>query len=344
MNEKLPDEHSGIKSFKCIECQMVLPESSRYQDTLVCVNCVAEAGYQATEEEADNTEDAAQQDAHFAGAETEVFTNMFEQKDEEDIIKAMDAVAVEKNTKYEQTMGVAMIEETDWVTIAAGEFMMGSLDADDDSDEQLHDVAVPGFKMLKTAVTFEQFDVFCEETGKGKYNDCKWGRGNRPVVYVTYWDAVDYAKWLSDVTGWRCRLPTEAEWEYACRAGTETTFNTGNTITTAQANYDGDSPHLLIPTGISRHKTMPTGTFPGNAWGLFEMHGNVCEWCASEYDPCYNGSEQIDGSIDRSNNVPRVLRGGGWNSRLETLRSAARMQSKPENRSNEWGFRLVRID
>ncbi|WP_432746009.1 SUMF1/EgtB/PvdO family nonheme iron enzyme [Methylobacter sp. G7] len=428
----LGDEHNGIKSFKCIECQLVLSESSRFQDKPVCVTCVEKAGYivpmdivankkgMAQQEEykdavktkasistleqkakvdttkvvdvivdkADDKKEIAQQEEHKDAVKTKASISAPEQKAELDIIKAVDVIAdkaddkeeivqkkehkvvveakasenipelknevgiaidadtiaVENNTINECIMSITMVEDTDWVTIAAGEFMMGSLDAAEDADEQLHDVTVSGFRMLKTAVTFEQFDIFCKETGKGKYSDCKWGRGNRPVIFVSYWDAVDYAKWLSHANGWQCRLPTEAEWEYACRAGTETPFNTGKTISTAQANYDGASPHLMVSKGISRHKTMPTATFLGNAWGLFEMHGNVCEWCASEYDPYYNGSEQLDGSTDRSNDVPRVLRGGSWNSRLETLRSAARMQSNPENRSNEWGFRLVRID
>lgn len=498
MSEDLLDEHNEIKSFKCIECQLILPESSRFQDKPVCITCVAEAGYEvptveeivlqdvhedlvetkapvdtsvqeveadsiktadlvadktdekeivqedavetkaavntseqeaevdsikamdviadksgdektieqedvvetkASEQEveansvktidviaekaddekaiaqedlvetkasdniseqeievdsikavdiiADKTGDEkaiVQEEAHKDVIENKVSVNMPELKIEVDITKAEAAIAVENNTKDERIMSMTMVKETDWLTIAAGKFMMGSPDAAEDSDEQLHEVTVSGFRMLKTAVTFEQFDVFCKETGRGKYSDCKWGRGNRPVIFVSYWDAVDYAEWLSGLTGMRCRLPTEAEWEYACRAGTETTFNTGNTLSTAQANYDGYSPHLMISKGISRYKTMPTGTFPGNAWGLVEMHGNVCEWCASEYDPYYNGSEQLDGSIDRSNDVPRVLRGGSWNSRLETLRSAARMHSKPDQRSNEWGFRLVRIE
>ncbi len=384
----LGDEHNGIKVFKCIECQLDLPESSRFQDKPVCIACVEKAGYIVPTVIVADKKEMAQKEEHEDTVKTKAPISTPEQKAKVDIIKTVEVVAdkagdkkeivqkkehkvvveakasenisepknevgiaidvgtiaVENNTTNERIMSITMVEDTDWVTIAAGEFMMGSLDAAEDSDEQLHDVSVSGFRILKTAVTFEQFDVFCKETGRGKYSDCKWGRGNRPVIFVSYWDAVDYAKWLSHATGWQCRLPTEAEWEYACRAGTETTFNTGNTISTAQANYDGDSPHLMISKGISRHKTMPIGTFLGNAWGLFEMHGNVCEWCASEYDPYYNGSEQLDGSTDRSNDVPRVLRGGSWNTRLETLRSAARMQSNPENRSNEWGFRLVRID
>lgn len=343
MGENLLNKHNEMKSFKCVECQGVFPESSRFQDKPICTACVEEAGYKAAPVDKTNK---VQQEEHKVAVEIEVPVNVPEQEQKIELgtENAVDVVSVGKNTKDEQIMSIAMVEETDWVAIPAGEFNMGTLDADEDSDERLHNVTVKGFKMLKTAVTFEQFDIFCQETGKAKHNDCKWGRGKRPAVFVSYWDAVDYATWLSDVTGWQCRLPTEAEWEYACRAGTETAFSTGDTISTAQANYDGDSPHLKISKGISRHKSVLAGTFPGNAWGLFDMHGNVYEWCASEYDPYYSGSEQMDGSADRGNDVPRVLRGGSWNSPLEKLRSAARVASKPDQQSNEWGFRLVRSD
>ena len=347
MNEKSPDKHNRIKSFKCIECQLVFPESSRFQDKSVCVTCVAEAGYKAVAEK----EKSGDQVFDVMPRTTEQKAFIDNKSSASDVkktvkaeLRAIPAVAGENNVKKDLIKDMTMIQETDWLTIPSGDFLMGSPNVDEESDERLHAVTVSEFKMLKTAVSFEQFDQFCEETGREKYSDCKWGRASRPVVFVSYWDAVDYAKWISDLTGWECRLPTEAEWEYACRAGTQTPYYTGTTITTAQANYDGSSPHLMVATGISRQKTMPTATFAENPWGLFEMHGNVYEWCASEYDHSYSGSEQIDASLDRSNDVPRVLRGGSWNTRLEALRSAARIQSKPQNRSNEWGFRLVRVD
>ena len=377
MSNDLLDKHNE-KIFTCIECGLVLPESSQFQGKPVCISCVIESGIIIQNDTVENNTLGEEENVITSASdnlissleslsdaikdselfnETLIEPEAFEESDEiaeleeieesDEIYESENAIITD-NTNLENTiennMSTTKIEENDWTTIPAGTFLMGSADAGIDSDEHLHEVTVSDFKILKTPVTFEQYDAFCEETGKPKYNDCKWGRNNRPVIYVSYWDAVDYAQWLSTKTGWECRLPTEAEWEYACRANTDTEYNTGKTITTAQANYDGETPYLLASTGISRNKTMPVKTFPENAFGLYEMHGNVSEWCASEYDPSYSGSEQIDGSLDRSNNIPRTLRGGSWNNSLDELRSATRHKSNPTKRSNEWGFRLVRVD
>ncbi len=422
MSNDLLDKHNE-KIFTCIECGLVLPESSQFQGKPVCISCVIESGIIIQNDTVENNtlgeeenvitsasdnlissleslsdaikdselfnetliepeafeesdeiaeleeieesdehaeleeieesdehaelEEIEESDEHAELEESDEHAELEEIEESDEIYESENAIITD-NTNLENTiennMSTTKIEENDWTTIPAGTFLMGSADAGIDSDEHLHEVTVSDFKILKTPVTFEQYDAFCEETGKPKYNDCKWGRNNRPVIYVSYWDAVDYAQWLSTKTGWECRLPTEAEWEYACRANTDTEYNTGKTITTAQANYDGETPYLLASTGISRNKTMPVKTFPENAFGLYEMHGNVSEWCASEYDPSYSGSEQIDGSLDRSNNIPRTLRGGSWNNSLDELRSATRHKSNPTKRSNEWGFRLVRVD
>ena len=389
MSNDLLDKHNE-KIFTCIECGLVLPESSQFQGKPVCISCVIESGIIIQNDTVENNTLGEEENVITSASDnlissleslsdaikdSELFNETLiepeaieesdeiaeleeikesdehaelEEIEESDEIYESENAIITDNTNLENTiennMSTTKIEENDWTTIPAGTFLMGSADAGIDSDEHLHEVTVSDFKILKTPVTFEQYDAFCEETGKPKYNDCKWGRNNRPVIYVSYWDAVDYAQWLSTKTGWECRLPTEAEWEYACRANTDTEYNTGKTITTAQANYDGETPYLLASTGISRNKTMPVKTFPENAFGLYEMHGNVSEWCASEYDPSYSGSEQIDGSLDRSNNIPRTLRGGSWNNSLDELRSATRHKSNPTKRSNEWGFRLVRVD
>ena len=389
MSNDLLDKHNE-KIFTCIECGLVLPESSQFQGKPVCISCVIESGIIIQNDTVENNALGEEENVITSASDnlissleslsdaikdSELFNETLiepeaieesdeiaeleeikesdehaelEEIEESDEIYESENAIITDNTNLENTiennMSTTKIEENDWTTIPAGTFLMGSADAGIDSDEHFHEVTVSDFKILKTPVTFEQYDAFCEETGKPKYNDCKWGRNNRPVIYVSYWDAVDYAQWLSTKTGWECRLPTEAEWEYACRANTDTEYNTGKTITTAQANYDGETPYLLASTGISRNKTMPVKTFPENAFGLYEMHGNVSEWCASEYDPSYSGSEQIDGSLDRSNNIPRTLRGGSWNNSLDELRSATRHKSNPTKRSNEWGFRLVRVD
>ncbi len=228
-----------------------------------------------------------------------------------------------------------------WVSIPAGEFLMGSQSGEPNRFgvvERQHLINVSTFQMLRTPVTFAMFDIYSEAAGKEKPKDEGWGRDDRPVINVTYWDAVDYAVWLSEQIGWHCRLPTEAEWEYACRAGTTTPFWTGESITPEQANFDGNAADWLYEGG----QTTPVGRYSVNPWGLHDMHGNVWEWCASVYDTGYTGLETRDASREKKNGNPRVLRGGDWHSEAASLRSASRFGNSPERRFLTWGFRLVR--
>jgi len=142
------------------------------------------------------------------------------------------------------------------------------------------------------------------------------------------------------------RLPTEAEWEYACRAGTTTTFNTGDTIRADQANYDGGGTHGGWAKAMSFNQTVPVGRYPPNAWGLYDMHGNVWEWCHDLY-----GTDSSDAATDPTGATPgtsriprraRVLRGGGWSGGPEFCRSAYRAWCSPTSRDRYLGFRVVR--
>ena len=247
------------------------------------------------------------------------------------------------------------LRESDWVPIPAGTFLMGSPEDEagrsrDEREHRVH-VFIP-FALLCTPVTFAMYDTYCAATGRERPDDEGWGRGRRPVINVSYWDAVDYAAWLSAQTGWRCRLPTEAEWEYACRAPWgdypiggpfSPPFSTGATITTDQANYDGNFPYGDGPLGVFCEQTTAVDQFPRNRWNLHDMHGNVWEWCASVYDKDYSGLEQENASGDRDDDRDRVLRGGSWWSPARDLRSARRYWSLPVLRSVGWGFRLARI-
>jgi formylglycine-generating enzyme len=183
-----------------------------------------------------------------------------------------------------------------------------------------------------------------------------------PVVLVTWYDAVTYANWRSaregltpayTITGsgdgrrvvWDrsangYRLPTEAEWEYAARAGTTGAFSTGENITTDQANYDGTSPYNNNPSGVYRRRTTATGRFAPNAWGLYDMHGNAFEWCWDWY-AAYGTEEQID-PTGPSTGTNRVYRGGSWGQGGELLRSAYRRNNSSTSRSDGLGFRLAR--
>ncbi len=221
-----------------------------------------------------------------------------------------------------------------WVSIPAGTFTMGSptFEVDRVSDETQHHVILSAFKMGKYEVTFEQYDVFCDATGSSKPSDEGWGRGKRPVINVSWHDAKAFADWMG------CRLPTEAEWEYAARAGATTPFNTGYCLSTAQANFDGNA-YIGCSNGEYRKKTMPVGSFVPNAWGLHDMHGNVWEWCSDWYGT-YSSSAQTNPKGASSGSY-RVIRGGSWSSDADRCRCAFRNYDTPDNRNYFMGFRLV---
>ncbi len=226
----------------------------------------------------------------------------------------------------------------DWVSIPAGSFTMGSpkTDATRGPDEIQHQVTISAFKMSKYEITFEQYDAFCRATGRELPSDEGWGRGRRPVINVTWDDASAFATWMG------CRLPTEAEWEYACRAGSTTAFNTGNNLTTDQSNYNGNYPFGENPKGANKKKTTVVGTYLPNAWGLFDMHGNVWEWCSDWYGE-YPTDHQTDpkGPVT---GVARVSRGGSWYYGARYCRSANRRFYSVDSRYYFIGIRLVAND
>jgi len=223
----------------------------------------------------------------------------------------------------------------EWANIPAGTFTMGSpiIKINTAGNEIQHQVTLNAFKISKYEVTFEQYDAFCNATGRSKQSDSGWGRGNRPVINVSWHEATAFAEWMD------CRLPTEAEWEYACRAGSTTPFNTGNCLNTSQANYDGNYPEPYCTKGEYRQKTLPVGSFTPNAWGLFDMHGNVWEWCSDWYGD-YQSTLQNNpkGPVLGSS---RVNRGGSWDISAHYCRAAYRNYNPPETRGDQTGFRLV---
>jgi formylglycine-generating enzyme len=223
----------------------------------------------------------------------------------------------------------------EWVSIPGGTFIMGSPETEPgrDQDEFQHEVTLKAFKISMYEITFAQYDAFCEATGRKKPDDEGWGRGNRPVINVSWNDAASFARWIG------CRLPTEAEWEYACRAGTTTPFNTGNDISTLLANFNGNYPVSTIIKGQYEGKTLPVGSYPPNPWGLYDMHGNVWEWCQDWYgeykeEPRSNPKGPSSGSFI-------VRRGGSWYGSEKYCRSANRNFSDPAHTYNFIGFRVV---
>jgi formylglycine-generating enzyme required for sulfatase activity len=225
--------------------------------------------------------------------------------------------------------------------IPAGEFDMGSPDNEEGrgryGDEgPVHNVKISKpFYMGKYEITQAQWKAVMGADN----NPSDFKGDNLPVETVSWNDAQEFLKKASD----GLRLPTEAEWEYACRAGTTTPFNTGNNITTDQANYNGNYPYAGNPKGEYRVKTTPVGTFRPNAWGLYDMHGNVWEWCSDwyaqkYYEECKNGVTDPSGP---GNGARRVLRGGSWFNNARGMRSAFRYWGGPADRTGDIGFRVA---
>jgi formylglycine-generating enzyme required for sulfatase activity len=174
-----------------------------------------------------------------------------------------------------------------------------------------------------------------------------WGRDRRPVINVSWEDAKAYIAWLNGNFGLNgqldaYRLPSEAEWEYACRAGTTTPFSFGAAISTAQANYNGNLTYGSGQKGEYRQKTTPVGSFPANSFGLRDMHGNVWEWCEDVWNDNFNGAPNNGSAWLTGDSSRRVLRGGSWKNIPQNLRSAHRVSYYPTFPNYIWGFRLAR--
>jgi len=240
--------------------------------------------------------------------------------------------------------------EPEMVPIPAGSFLMGSPagepEREDDEGPQ-HQVQVPTFELGKYEVTFDQWDACVAGGGcTQRPEDEGWGRGTRPVINISWNDVQGYVKWLSTQTGNHYRLPSEAEWEYAARAGTTTPFSTGNCMTTTQANYNGnyDYAGCGAKTGVYLRQTQPVGSYPANRWGLYDMQGNVLEWVQDCDHADYTGAPQ-DGESWQDNcieNGRRVLRGGSWSVNPRYLRSAFRGWNGTGFRYVNLGFRVAR--
>jgi len=236
--------------------------------------------------------------------------------------------------------------QIEMIALRAGTFWMGSPENEPErfADEgPRHQVRVRAFSIGKYAVTFAQFDAFCAATGRQPPGDHGWGRGERPVINVSWEEAVAYAAWLSKETGEHYRLPTEAEWEYAARAGTTTPFWTGHCIKTDQANYNGNYDYAVCraKTGVYRNRTLRVGSLPANPWGLHEVHGNVWEWVQDQYHDSYQGAPSDGSAWEAGDRSARVLRGGSWFYSPRFLRSASRDRGDAGYRHYDLGFRLA---
>ena len=227
------------------------------------------------------------------------------------------------------------------VVVPPGSFMMGPLEGWLDREGPVHEVRIDyPLAVGMYPVTFDEWDACVSDGGCGGYepDDEGWGRGTRPVINVSWDDAKRYVGWLSWKTGKGYRLLSESEWEYVGRAGTDTSYWWGDEIGRNRANCDGCGSRW------DGEKTSPVGSFSANAFGLYDVHGNVLEWVEDCWNPDYERAP-TDGSAwesEDSNRVVRMLRGGSWNLNPRYLRSAVRNGYPSGSRNDSYGFRVAR--
>jgi formylglycine-generating enzyme required for sulfatase activity len=248
---------------------------------------------------------------------------------------------------FSQSLGQSTL---DMVYIPGGTFQMGSLYGEGYSDEKPpHPVTVPSFYLGKYPITQAQWRFIASRTDLKvailNPDPSHFKGDNRPVEQVNWYEAREFCTRLSRLTGEEYRLPSEAEWEYACRAGTTTPFTFGETLTDKLANYDATRTYADERVGQYHQETTPVGQFLPNAFGLYDMHGQVWEWCEDKWHEDYQGAPQ-DGSawIDHNNRSQigrSLVRGGSWFNNPYFCRSAYRNNTPCDDFSNNFGFRVV---
>ncbi len=246
------------------------------------------------------------------------------------------------------------------VVIPAGEFMMGSEFAESGHPDEKprHKVVIAkAFALSRTEVTFDQWAACVAEGKCREPSDDDLGRGDRPVINVTWQEARDFAAWLSAKTGQRYRLPTEAEWEYAARGGTATPWFWGTAESSFGSHLACEYANTHDETGKEAHpmyvwsnhpcadgfpETAPTGRFKPNAFGLHDMLGNVREWVLDCHKPGYEGAPTDGSAVDAEACEKRIVRGGAWIDGASTTRAAYRHPEKPDSATYQIGVRLLR--
>ncbi len=232
--------------------------------------------------------------------------------------------------------------EPEMVRIPPGKFLMGSPENDTtrwDNEGPQHEVTIAyAFEIGKYAVTFDEYDVFAKVTGRKLPPDHGWGRGNRPVINVSFEDAQAYVQWLSQETGKQYRLPTEAEWEYVARAGSTTDYWWGDDIGRNNAVCDGCGSQW------DNRQTAPVCSFKPNPFGVYDTAGNVWEWVQDCWHENYDNAP-VDGSAWNTANggdcARRVVRGGSWDYDPQNLRSANRNWNDSDKAYINLGFRIA---
>ena len=259
-------------------------------------------------------------------------------------------------TPSEPKPGERMVKTVDGVEYAfrwcpAGKFMMGSPKDEEgrfDWAGPQHEVTLTqGFWMLETEVTQGMWQSVMGESISDKakqgslFHDLHGEGSTYPMYYVSWDDCQEFCRKLSSKIGMKITLPTEAQWEYACRAGSTTPFFWGSTLNGDKANCDGDYPYGTSTKGKDLGKTAPVKSYAPNAWGLYDMHGNVWEWCSDWYGEKYYTESPSTDPTGPNSGWYRVHRGGGWVSYARLCRSAIRGRLSAGVRSDELGFRPV---
>ncbi|MTJ18381.1 MULTISPECIES: bifunctional serine/threonine-protein kinase/formylglycine-generating enzyme family protein [unclassified Dolichospermum] len=224
------------------------------------------------------------------------------------------------------------------VEIPGGTFIMGSPESEAQrrsNEGPQHQVTVPSFYMGKYELTQAQYQAIIGT------NPSNFKGDNRPVERVSWNNAVEFCKKLSQKTGKNYRLPSEAEWEYACRAGTTTPFYFGESITPDLVNYNGNYTYASAQKGKYRQRTTDVGTFPPNSFGLYDMHGNVWEWCQDDYKNDYINAPTDGSALTSPSRSAKLLRGGSWSNDPGNCRSAYRSSISLDNNDLNIGFRVV---
>lgn len=222
------------------------------------------------------------------------------------------------------------------VIVPAGSFEMGDFQGLGWDDEKpVHTVSITkNFAIGRYQITFEDYDRFARATGRELPYNNEWGRGGQPVINVSWNETVEYAKWLSQQTGKRYRLPTEAEWEYAARSG-------GKDETWAGTSQEPQLGNYAWYEGNSEGKPLPVGSMQPNGLGLYDMSGNVWEWIQDHWHDDYKGAPANGVAWEDKTSDRRVIRGGSWINIPRDLRTSTRNGFNPAHRSSNVGFRLV---
>lgn len=223
------------------------------------------------------------------------------------------------------------------IVIPDGSFYMGSRRREGNSDERpQHFMTIKSFMMGRSLITQGQWKAVM-----GKHPRCRFKGDNLPVERVSWKDTQKFCERLSKKTGRKYRLPSESQWEYACRAGTSTPFSFGETLTHELANYNAEHTFIDEPPGNYFHSTSKSGKYPPNAFGLYDMHGNLMEWCADNWIFDYRMSPRDDSAYLMFDNPHFVARGGSWHDNPQICRSAARIRFLETDAEDYLGFRVV---